>query len=183
LTVAAAEIKGVDQRSSDPAPQEPKGWLERACQFLCDIALAAMVVIIGAEALARSIAGVALGLADEMGGYLLVAVSFLSMSVCQATHTFHHLELVQLRLSPRGRAISAVVFDLLAIGFSAILLWQLARLEWISWTSEDVAQTEWMTPFWMPMLTMPLGAAALCVTLLKTLIVDLRRLVRVSKAP
>ena len=179
--MAKAKIEGVDLHAAEPRPQEVEGWVERACQFLCNIALAGMVVLIGAEAIAR-IAGVALEMADEVGGYLLVAVTFLSLSVCQATHAFHHLELVQPRLSPRGRAISAVVFDLLALGFSAILLWQLARLEWITWASGDVAPTELLTPLWLPRLSMPLGAAALCAVLLKSFIVNFRRLARVLSA-
>jgi TRAP-type C4-dicarboxylate transport system permease small subunit len=137
-----------------------------------------MVAIIGAEALSRSIAGVALEMADEFGGYLLVAISFLSLSVCQSTHAFHHLELVQPRLSDRGRAICAFTFDLLALLFSAVVLWQLTRMEWFSWTTGDVAPTELQTPLWIPRLVMPVGMAALCATLVKKLVVDARRLAR-----
>ena len=179
--MANAEIAGVDRHSAEPRPQQVEGRIERSCQFLCNVALAGMVVLIGAEAIAR-IAGVALEMADEVGAYMLVAVTFLSLSICQVTHAFHHLELVQPRLSPRGRAISAVVFDLVALGFSAILLWQLARLEWITWTSGDLAPTELMTPLWLPRLAMPLGAAALCVALIKSLIVNSRRLASVLSA-
>jgi TRAP-type C4-dicarboxylate transport system permease small subunit len=174
--------EGSDQAVPEPPPVDAGGRIERACQLLCDVALLAMVVIIGAEALARSIFHVALEVADELGGYLLVAISFLSLSVCQATHAFHQLDLVQPRLSIRNRAICAVLFDLLALGFSAVLLWQLGRLEWISWTSGDVAPTELQTPLWIPRLVMPLGVAALCATLLKKLVKDMRRLAQLSEA-
>lgn len=176
-----AEFVESEQPAAEPRPPEVEGWIERTCQFVCNIALAGMVVLIGAEAIAR-MGGKALEMSDEIGGYLLVAVTFLSLAVCQATHTFHHLDLVQARLSPRWRAISAVIFDVLALVFSAILLWQLTRLEWITWLSEDMAPTELMTPLWLPRLSMPLGAAALCVVLLKSLIRNYRRLASVNSA-
>jgi TRAP-type C4-dicarboxylate transport system permease small subunit len=158
------------------AAGDTPGRLERLCELVCEVVLVAMVALIGAEALARSIAHVALESADEFGGYLLVALSFLSLSTCQVTGAFHHLELVQARLSSRGRAISRLIFDLLSFAFSAVLLWQLVRLTWNTWSHGEVAQTEWITPLWMPMLTMPLGVAALCATLVKILIADLRLL-------
>ena len=141
-----------------------------------------MVVIIGAEALARSTAGIALELADELGGYLLVAITFLSLPVCQSTRAFHQLDLLQHRLTLRARRISTVIFDLLALAFSAVVLWQLSRMEWLSWITGDVTPTEWQTPLWIPRLVMPLGMAALCATLLKKLVVDFRRVDETSKA-
>jgi TRAP-type C4-dicarboxylate transport system permease small subunit len=160
------------------APQvgTPDSIVDRVFQILCELLLTAMMLIVGAEALARGLAGIALEIADEMGGYLLVAFIFLSISVCQSAGTFHHLELVQARLTPRGRAVSALIFDLLALGFSAVLLWQLGRLAFVSWASGEVAQTHHMTPIWIPMLSMPLGAAALCFALMRSLIKDLRLL-------
>jgi TRAP-type C4-dicarboxylate transport system permease small subunit len=179
--MAAREIEAADRHQAEPRPTELKGWIDRACQLLCNVAIVVMVVLIGAEALLRQ-AGIALEMADEIGGYMLVAVSFLSLSVCQTTHAFHHLDLVQPRLSPRGRAISAVVFDLLSLAFALILLWQLGRLEWISWTSGDVAPTELLTPLWLPRLSMPLGAAAVCVALARSLLVHVRQLASVLRA-
>ena len=50
---------------------------------------------------------------------MLVVMTFVSLSVCQVNGAFHQVELVQARLSPRGRAISRVIFDVLAFGRSA----------------------------------------------------------------
>ena len=174
--MAVADSGTAGGQAEDATPAEPEGWIERGCERLCELALVAMLAVIAAESLARAVAGVALESADEFGGYLLVALSFLSLSVCQVTGAFHHLQLVQARLSPRGRAISALVFDLVALAFAAILLWQLGRLEWNTWAHGEVAQTQWVTPLWIPMLTMPLGVAALCATLLKAVAADVRRI-------
>jgi TRAP-type C4-dicarboxylate transport system permease small subunit len=162
-------------------PGRPAGRIERACEAVCEVVLVAMLAVIAAESIARSTVGVALEVADEFGGYLLVALSFVSLSVCQVTGAFHHLELVQARLSARQRAISTLIFDLVSLAFAAIVLWQLGRLEWNTWAHAEVAQTEWVTPLWMPMLTMPLGVAALCATLIKVVVADVRQIAEATK--
>ena len=40
-------------------------------------------------------------IADELGGYMLVVMTFVSLSVCQVNNAFHRVELIQARLSPR----------------------------------------------------------------------------------
>ena len=82
----------------------------------------------------------------------------------------------------RGRAISSLIFDVLALLFTAVLLWQLTRMEWLSWVTGDVAPTELQTPLWIPRLVMPLGTAALCITLLKEILGDVRLINKLSEA-
>ena len=91
-------------------------------------ALVVMLVVIGTDILTRSLFNFSFEISDELGGYMLVIITFVSLPVCQANDSFHHVELVQSRLSPRGRAISRVIFDLLSLGFCALLLWQLVAL-------------------------------------------------------
>jgi TRAP-type transport system small permease protein len=176
----AAELlaeSGSEERLQGPDAWTPEETLiERLCARLCELSLVVSVVMIGAEVTARALFHFSFEITDEVGGYLLVAISFFSLPVSQVHHGFHHVEFVQARLSPRGRAISRLVFDLMCLFCAAILLWQLARLEWITWKSEDVASTILGTPLWIPRLTMPLGCAALTATLLRSLVGDLRRI-------
>ena len=60
---------------------------------------------------------------------MLVVMTFVSLPVCQVNDSFHHVELIQSRLSPFGRAVSHVIFDLLSLAFCVLLLWQLVRFE------------------------------------------------------
>lgn len=168
---------GSGEKLHGPDPWTPREtWPERMCQRLCELALIATVVMIAAEVASRALFHYSFEVSDEIGGYLLVAVSFLSLPVAQVHHGFHHVEFVQARLSRRGRAWSRLIFDLLCLICVAILLWQLARLELGTWQSEDVAPTILATPLWIPRLTMPLGMAVLLFTLLRTLVGDWRRL-------
>ena len=153
-----------------------EGRVERLCKFACVVALVVMLVVIGTDIITRSVFNFSFEISDELGGYMLVVITFVSLPVCQVNDSFHHVELVQARLSPRGRAISHVIFDLLSLAFSMLLLWQLVRFELSSWRLADRAPTYLATPLWLPRVVMPLGAAALCLSVLRTLLVDIRKL-------
>ena len=150
--------------------------VENACELLCGIALVAMIGLIGAEAFARNLFNVSLQITDEIGGYLLVAIAFLSLSVAEAHGTYHRVELVQARLTERGRLVSQIVFDTLALATAAVITWQLVRLCLNAWRAEDVAPTPLLTPLWMPQISMPIGMALICFTLVRTISLKIRRL-------
>jgi TRAP-type transport system small permease protein len=150
--------------------------VERACKLVCVAALVVMLVVVGVDILTRSLLNFSFEISDELGGYLLVVITFLSLSVCQIGDSFHHVELVQSRLTPRARAVSHVIFDLLSLAFCALLLWQLVRFEISSYRFGDRAPTYLATPLWLPQTAMLLGAAALCFSMVRTLAADVERL-------
>ena len=150
--------------------------VERTCKLACVAALIAMLIVIGLDILTRSLLNFSFEISDELGGYLLVVMSFVSLPVCQISDSFHHVELVQSRLSPFGRAVSHVIFDLLSLAFAALLLWQLIRFELSSYRFGDHAPTYLATPLWIPQAVMMLGAAALCFSMVRTLAADVARL-------
>lgn len=167
-----------DGHGHGPSPANPPvaGILENSSEFLCALGLIAMMAMIGTEVFVRAVLGTSLQITDELGGYFLVAISFLSLSVSQAHDAFHHVEFVQARLSPRGRLVSQIGFDLLSLLFCILLDWQLIRLELNTWDSGDVAPTILLTPLWIPRLSMPIGITIVCLTLVRTIAAKLRRL-------
>ena len=94
----------------------------------------------------------------------------LSLPVCQVYRSYHHLQFVQSRLSPRMQALSHLLFDLLSLLFSCIVLWQLTRFVATTWRAEDVAPTLLGTPLWIPQAMMPLGMLAATVSLFRSVI-------------
>jgi TRAP-type C4-dicarboxylate transport system permease small subunit len=150
--------------------------VERACKFACVAALIVMLVVIGVDILTRSLFNFSFEISDELGGYMLVVITFVSLPVCQISGSFHHVELVQSRLSPFARAVSRIIFDLLSLTFCALLLWQLTRFEISSFRFGDRAPTYLATPLWLPQIAMMLGAAALCFSMVRTLAADVARL-------
>jgi TRAP-type C4-dicarboxylate transport system permease small subunit len=148
--------------------------IENTSEVLCAIFLVAMIVLIGAEAIARNVFHTSLQVTDEVGGYLLVALTFLSMPVAEAHGAFHRVELIQSRLGPSARIIAQIAFDLMSLIASALVTWQLTRLTLNSWRAEDVAPTPLQTPLWMPQATMAIGMALLCFALIRTMIAKAR---------
>lgn len=160
----------IENVSSGPGP------VENASEALCALFLIAMIILIGAEAIARNVFATSLQVTDEIGGYLLVAMTFLSMSVAEAHGAFHRVELVQARLGQYARLVSQIAFDLMSLVASAFVTWQLTRLVMNSWRSEDVAPTPLQTPLWMPQTTMAIGMFLLCLALARTILTKVRRL-------
>jgi TRAP-type C4-dicarboxylate transport system permease small subunit len=173
-----AARNGAPAHGGRRAPTIPEGPVERLCNLACMAAIVVMLVVIGTDIVTRSVFNFSLEISDELGGYMLVVITFLSLPVCQANDSFHHVEFVQSRLTPRGRAISRVFFDLLSLVFCALLLWQLGRFELSSWRFDDHAPSYLATPLWLPRFAMVLGAAALCFSMVRTLAADVARLRR-----
>ena len=113
-----------------------------------------------------------------MDGYIIIGITFLSLPVCQVYRSYHHVQFIQSRLPPRWQAVSHLLFDLLSLGFCAVLIWQLTRFVLQSWHSGDVAPTLLAAPLWIPQLLMPIGSVAVTVSLLRSVALNLRRCLR-----
>jgi TRAP-type C4-dicarboxylate transport system permease small subunit len=153
----------------------PEGPVETACKWACEAALIVMLVVIGTDIFTRYLLNFSFEIADELGGYMLVVMTFVSLSVCQVNNAFHQVELIQARLSPRRRALSAAIFDVLSFGFAALLLWQLVKLERSAYLFGERAPTYLETPLWIPRLAMAIGVAVLLFSIVRTFLAHVRR--------
>ena len=156
------------------SPREDR--VEWFFRWMTQIVVVLLMVIIGAEIVVRSVFGGSLQFTTELGGFGLVALTFLSMSTCQVNHAYHRVHFLDSRLSARGRAVLRLVFDVLSLIVTLVLVWQFARFEIISYKSGDVTSSNLMTPFWIPRAFMVIGVAALAATLVRTIAGDVRRL-------
>jgi TRAP-type transport system small permease protein len=134
------------------------------------------LLVIGTDIITRSLFNFSFEISDELGGYMLVVMTFVSLPVCQISDSFHHVELVQSRLSPLGRAMSRVIFDILSLVFCGLLFWQLVRFQLSSFRFGDLAPTYLATPLWIPRIALAIGAAALCFSMVRTLVADIAAL-------
>jgi TRAP-type C4-dicarboxylate transport system permease small subunit len=166
----------------EPVARLPEGIVERGCKLLCFAAIIVMLVVIGIDIFTRSLLGFSFEVSDELAGYMLALITFVSLPVCQVNDSFHHVQFVQAKLSPRGRALSQIIFDVLSLAFCVLLCWQLARFEMSSWRFGDRAPTYLATPLWLPRIAMLLGTAALCLSVLRTLIAHVRQWLRLKDA-
>jgi len=162
-------------------PPIGEGPVERLCKWASEAALITMLLVIGVDIATRYLLNFSFEIADELGGYMLVAMTFVSLSVCQANNAFHQVELIQARLSPRWRALSAAIFDMLSFAFAALLLWQLIKLERSSYRFGEKAPTYLETPLWIPRLAMAVGVAALLFSIVRTFLAHVRRFRALSR--
>jgi TRAP-type C4-dicarboxylate transport system permease small subunit len=172
-TEHAGDAQAVRLRGSRALPEGPVEW---TCKIASEVALIVMLVLIAVDIVTRSLFNFSLEVSDEVGGYMLVAIAFLSLSACHVNHSFHEVEFVQARLTARARALSHLIFGLLSLVACVLLAWQFVRLEMSSWRFGDVAPTYLSTPLWLPQLAMALGMTALCFSLCRTVIAETRRL-------
>ena len=75
-------------------PPPGEGPVERVCKWASEAALIIMLVVIGADVFTRYLFNFSFEIADEIGGYMLVVMTFVSLSVCQVTNSFHQVELI-----------------------------------------------------------------------------------------
>ena len=178
-TEHAGDAQAVRPRGLRALPEGPVEW---TCKIASEAALVVMLVLIAVDIVTRSLFNFSFEVSDEVGGYMLVVISFVSLSACHVSGSFHEVEFVQARLTPRGRSLSHLIFGLLSLAACALLAWQYVRLELSSWRFGEVAPTYLATPLWLPQLAMALGMIALCFSLCRTIVAEARRLRLLSGA-
>ncbi len=167
----AAFAAEVGEERFHPAPT----LLEKVCMWVCEIAILCMGAVVILEIVTRNLFGFSFEMSEELGGYIIVGISFLSLPVCQVYRSYHHVQFVQARLSPRMQALSHFLFDVLSLLFCGILVWQLTRFVATSFRSQDIAPTLLATPLWIPQALMPIGMLAATVSLLRSAFGNWRR--------
>lgn len=139
--------------------------VEKGCLLLSQVAMLVLVAVVGTDILTRSLLNYSFEVADELGGYMLVAIAFFSLAVCQAHDGFHRVEFVIDRLSVGARIIARIVYDVVALALALLLTWHLWAYVSSSWNSGSTAPTRLMTPLWLAQLPMVLGMLAYVVSL------------------
>lgn len=135
-----------------------------------------MTLMVVMEVVGRGLFHFSFQVTDELAGYALIVISFLSLPVCERHGAFHEIQFVQDRLSERGRIASRIMFNVLVLAFSAVLTWQFTRFVIKTWQSEEIGQTILFTPLWIPRTALALGFAALLLTVGSRVLGDMRRL-------
>ena len=162
---------------SSESAGRPFDLIERLSLWPSAFCMIGMVLLILAEVVLRGVFNSTTEHSDELVGYLLVGLSFLSLALCQSRGAFHRVEMVQMRLGPRGQAISALVFDLLSFGYIALTGWYFLLFVMSSYRREAMASTALGTPLWIPETAMVVGAVMLLIVLGKAVVHDVRKIV------
>ena len=144
--------------------------LSRLSLIIGGAALIMMVSLIFVEVVSRYIFSHSLGVADEFGAYLLVALSFMGLAYVIKKDAHIKVQVITSRLPSRAsdwlRMITLLVFLLFAV-ISTVLAYDFVVYNYV----RDVRSFLTMrTPQWMPMAAMAVGFAMLSLSLMLRLV-------------
>jgi TRAP-type C4-dicarboxylate transport system permease small subunit len=125
----------------------------------CEAALVIMMLLIAAEVAVRSLFNYSLQFTDELSGYLLVAVTFLGISISLKEGAVFRVDVLYRRLAARVRNALELVFQMLALVFTVLLDYQVIRLVISSYERDVTAPTLLATPLYVPQIIMPVGVS------------------------
>ncbi len=148
---AAAKVSG-------PPPR--RGALERligADGIACEIAMLAMMIVITVEVVLRSGFNYSLEFTDEISGYLLVAVTFLSIGISLHQGALFRVDFLYNRFSSGVRRLLDFLFSAASLVFVILVDYQIFRLLVSSVERGMTAPTLLGTPLYLPQLVMPVG--------------------------
>lgn len=151
-----------------------EGPIEKICKLLCAAGIIVMLVVIAEDVVSRTIWNTSLEISDEIGGYMLVAVTFLGLALAKTHGAFHRTDFFRSRLPHKAQIVSRILFDLLSLGVASILLWQYFRYAETRFLSGSTAPTKLATPQWIPAVPMVLGMAAYVLAIVKSVIGNVR---------
>lgn len=147
--------------------------IRRVADFLIRLGLYASVLVVIAmmslitlDVGLRNILNISLQSADELSGYLLVALSFFGVGYSLRTGALLRVEFILFSLPPRLKAALGVLYDVLSLGVMLILTYYLYRVTLSSYNRGMVAPTLLETPIWIPQVAMPVGSLILVVALI-----------------
>jgi TRAP-type C4-dicarboxylate transport system permease small subunit len=137
------------------------------------VAVVAMTALVTVEVLGRDLFNRSTLVADEMSGYLLVALTFIGLAPTLRGGGFIRIDTYRARLGGGARLALELAIHLLALGYAVLLDWYLWRLALDAWRLGTTSIQVSRTPLWIPQACMALGGLLLVFDLLARLVVVL----------
>ncbi|MBI4627200.1 MAG: TRAP transporter small permease [Candidatus Rokubacteria bacterium] len=128
-----------------------------------------MTALVTVEVVGRSFFGVSTLVADEMAGYLLVALTFFGLADSLRAGAFIRVEFVDAWLGEVGRRRLDAVLLVVAFGYTVFLGWQFWGLAAQSWRFGTTSLQVSRTPIWIPQACMVVGTTILAVAVVARL--------------
>lgn len=139
------------------------------CMVLGELALCSLALLVVVGIIARAVFDLPFAAADQIGGYLLVALTFLSMPTAHWRKSFHKVKFVQVRLPARMALASNAVFVFVSMVVSGVLAYEFGRQLLETYVGGEVATNGVELPLWIPQAVMPVGCTLLALLLARTL--------------
>lgn len=116
-----------------------------------------MVLLITVDVIGRYFFSRPTYVADELSGYFLVVIIFLSLAQTQKKGKHVISTALTSRLPPSKRKWLEISTSVLSLAFLAWFAWRTAVAAYQSYVLETVTITTLHTPYWIPQLLLPIG--------------------------
>lgn len=164
------EIPNEFTDNSAVADSQPHGFIDRLItvnMVWCEFLVLAMMLVIAVDVFTRLTFNYSWQMSDEISGYLLVALVFCSLAGGMRDKTFLRVDFVFVRFSERAQRTLDGIYGILGLVFVCVWTWQLSRQVLSSYTRGMESNSAFSIPIWIPQLAMPVGAALLCIIMLR----------------
>ena len=144
--------------------------------YAAGLVLLAIIVLTMAEVVSRYVLRNPLILSDELGGYAMVAVSFLGLAYCAQEKGHIRITFIVERLSPRTTGHIRIASLILGLAFVSVAAWVSWQYLADSFARNMRSNSMLMTPLKWPQMAMPIGFTLFALILLGQLVTALQRL-------
>jgi TRAP-type C4-dicarboxylate transport system permease small subunit len=125
--------------------------------YLAALVLLAIIALTMVEVISRYVLNNPLILSDELGGYALVAVTFLGLAYCAQEKGHIRITFIVERMSPRTTAWIRVITLSLGLVFVVVAAWVTWQFLGDSFTRGMRSNSMLMVPLKWPQMVMPIG--------------------------
>ena len=132
-------------------------WMSSASGYVCTFCVVVILFLILTDVTLRGTIGKSILVAEELGGYLIVAITFLGLSYTLRMGRHVRVQMITQRLSLRVRYILHLITTMLSIGVIGVGVWQTYVLTWNSYQDEVISLGILHTPQYIPQLVMIVG--------------------------
>lgn len=129
--------------------------------------LTVLVILVAGEAALRGVFNYSLGYAEEVSGYLVVALTFFGAALALRAGSLFEVDFLFVKLPVRARVWLLRLFVLVAFGICIVLMWRSVDLVLSSLTRGRTSSTVLRTPLWIPQLLMPAGLGMIAIFLIE----------------
>lgn len=144
--------------------------------YAASLVLIGIVVLTLAEVISRYVLRSPLILSDELGGYALVAVTFLGLAYCGQEHSHIRITFIVERLDSRSASWIRVVTLVLGLLFVTVAAWVSWQFLADSFARGMRSNSMLMTPLKWPQMAIPIGFSLFALVLAGQLASALRNL-------
>jgi TRAP-type C4-dicarboxylate transport system permease small subunit len=146
------------------------GTLSYATGYLAALVLLAIIGLTMAEVVSRYVLRNPLILADELGGYALVAIGCLGLAYCGMERGHIRITFLVERLDPRTAGAIRLVTLALGFVFVAVAAWVSWQFLGDSFTRDMRSNSMLRTPLKWPQMALPVGFTLLALVILAQLV-------------